>query len=248
MVHEDVLTVDKLSKSYGEHAVISNLSFSLCSGQRLALFAESGSGKTTLVKILAGIEKQNRGTFSIQDASPVTVFQEPRLFPFMTIEENVFLPFKARGKPITASVRQDYQRWLDVSGLGGFAHFYPYQLSGGMKQKTTLIRGLLGRPRFAVLDEPFQSIGNESKRELIKFMLTSNPDMALLLITHSSEEVCQIAQTALVFKQPCLKDGVEVHVDPASPACPSDSYPADFQFTNNPHRAPRAVENLQLIQ
>ncbi|HPH98436.1 MAG TPA: ATP-binding cassette domain-containing protein [Anaerolineaceae bacterium] len=208
-----MLAVRNVSKAFGAHQVVDNLSFTLNRADRLAIFAPSGAGKTTLLRLVAGLEQPDSGDITLQARSVITIFQEPRLFPFLTVEENIFLPFKAQGRAISPSDRQNASRWLEVSELLPFIHHYPCQLSGGMKQKAALIRGLLGHPDLVLLDEPFQSIGVESRQSLIRFMLDFTPGQTLLLVTHSGEEIQQLAQKVLVFQQPCLTRPRECFVE-----------------------------------
>ena len=199
-----MVTVEELNKSYGSHKVINALSFSICEGERMAVFAPSGAGKTTLIKILAGLEKPDSGCVFLSDPDEVTVFQEPRLFPFLTIEENILLPFKIKNRSITPEVQQRFNDWLELCDLGESLHHYPYQLSGGMRQKTALIRGLLGQPRFIMLDEPFQSINYAAKNAIISHIVDHMPDLSLLFVTHIAEEIPLLAQTVLFFTDSCL--------------------------------------------
>jgi ABC-type nitrate/sulfonate/bicarbonate transport system ATPase subunit len=216
MVRETILQVQDLIKSYAGKVVIDRLSFSLRHGERLALFAPSGAGKTTLVKILTGLEVPESGSFHLEARSAGTVFQEPRLFPFLTVEENIFLPFRARQEAISDTTRDEYKRWLHVCELNDATRRYPYQLSGGMKQKVSLIRTLLRRPDFLILDEPFQSIGGDARQAMIDHLLTIQPDLSLLLITHSLEEIQALAQVVLVFPQPCLAQSQAAYCSPES--------------------------------
>jgi putative spermidine/putrescine transport system ATP-binding protein len=207
---ELILTVCNLTKRFGPYPVIEDLSFEIQQGERKALFAPSGAGKTTLINILSGLENHDQGSFYLSDSTPVTIFQEPRLFPFLTVEENIFLPFKAQGKSISDDTRRSYQAWLDVCDLGRYTRNYPYQLSGGLKQKTALIRGLLSRPRFAMLDEPFSSIDILSRQAIMEHILCTNPDLSLLFVTHQVDEITWLAQTVLYFRAPRLCQPVEI--------------------------------------
>jgi NitT/TauT family transport system ATP-binding protein len=170
----------------------------------MAIFAPSGAGKTTLIKILAGIESADSGRFILADTAPVTLFQEPRLFPFLTVEENIFLPFKIAGRSVDSEVQRRYQTWLEVCELKAFMQHYPYQLSGGMRQKVALIRGLLGKPRFVMMDEPFQSINGASKQAIIAHIIETMPELSILFVTHIAEEIPLLAQTVLYFPSPWL--------------------------------------------
>jgi ABC-type nitrate/sulfonate/bicarbonate transport system ATPase subunit len=195
----DMVSVTHLSKSFESQPVIDDLTFAIPAGARTALFAPSGAGKTTLIQILAGLQKPDEGTARVNVEHPVVLFQEPRLFPYMTVEENIFLPFKLRDRAVTGETLQAYDAWLTVCEMGDFRKHYPYQLSGGMKQKVSLIRGLLPNPSFIMMDEPFQSIGRQSKKSIMAHLLKHYPDMTLLLVTHDPEEVQYLAQQMLYF-------------------------------------------------
>jgi len=210
---QDILSVEAISKFYGLHLVIDHLSFRLRRGQRMALYAPSGAGKTTLIKILAGLESCTSGRFVFHDAGPVTIFQEPRLFAYMTVEENILLPFKLHKTNPSTKLLQEYRRWLEVCDLGTYTGYYPWQLSGGMKQKVTLIRGLLGSPAFIMMDEPFQSIGADSKKAIIEHIKAAHPETTMLFVTHIADEVPLLAETVLYFQESVLSHPLQVEAD-----------------------------------
>jgi ABC-type nitrate/sulfonate/bicarbonate transport system ATPase subunit len=200
----EMVTVKQLNKSYGSHRVIDGLSFTLHEGERLAVFAPSGAGKTTLIKILNGLESPDSGRVEVSGANPVTIFQEPRLFPFLTVEENIYLPYKVANRSITAEVNRRYQDWMHICELEKFTKHYPYQLSGGMRQKAALVRGLLGQPRFVMMDEPFQSVNYLAKQALIAHILETLPGITILFVTHIVEEIPMLAQQVMFFTDSCL--------------------------------------------
>lgn len=196
---DPVLVVEQLTKRYGAQTVIDNLSFSVERGARVTVFAPSSAGKTTLINILTGLDREYEGRFTLAAAQPVTIFQEPRLFPYMTVEENVFLPARLRKQPVTGALRAAYARWLDVCGLAPFTRHYPYQLSGGMKQKVALIRGFLTGPDFVMMDEPFKSIDVPSKQAIIRHIRDAYPHVTILFVTHAIEEVPLLTDSLLLF-------------------------------------------------
>lgn len=200
MADDLILEVNNLCKEYHSHQVIRHLSFEICRGDRVALFAPSGAGKTTLIRILAGLEPMTGGNFKFHGPDPAILFQEPRLFPYLTVEENILLPYRVQKSPISIKVKREYQQWLEVCELTHFTNQYPYQLSGGMKQKTALIRGLLDHPSFILMDEPFQSIGPASKAAIINHIKATNPEITLIFTTHNTEEIPLLAQSVLFFK------------------------------------------------
>lgn len=195
----EMVCVKHMSKSFESQRVIDDLTFTISAGARTALFAPSGAGKTTLIQILAGLQKPDEGAVRVNVEHPVVLFQEPRLFPYMTVEENIFLPFKLRDRAITGETRHAYEAWLSVCELGDFRKHYPYQLSGGMKQKVSLVRGLLPNPSFVMMDEPFQSIGRQAKKVIIEHLLKKYPDLTILVVTHDPEEIQLMARQMLYF-------------------------------------------------
>jgi ABC-type nitrate/sulfonate/bicarbonate transport system ATPase subunit len=204
MQTDTVLEVRHLQKKYGTHLVLNDLSLSIRRGECVALLAPSGTGKTTLVRILCGLEQADKGEVHLAEPIDAVIFQETRLFPFLTVEENIYLPFKACGKPISDEIRKRCEEWLEICELGPFRTHHPFQLSGGMKQKVTLIRGLLDSPRFIIMDEPFQSIGMDSKKSIIQFLLKTNPQLTLLFITHIQEELPLLAQRVITLQPPLI--------------------------------------------
>lgn len=125
---DDFLVVTNLTKRFATQTVIENLSFRIPKGERVTIFGPSGAGKTTLLNILTGLDRADAGGFALTAANPATIFQEPRLFPYMTVEENIFLPVRIRQIPLTADLRAQYRRWLEVCELGQYTRHYPYQL------------------------------------------------------------------------------------------------------------------------
>ena len=201
---EKMLIAENLTKSFGGRIVIDKLSFSLKQTERLAIIARSGAGKTTLLRIFAGLEKPDHGSVTISTNSTALLFQEARLFPFLTVEENILLPYKAQKRSFQVEDQKSLQTWLKVSGLLPFTRYYPYQLSGGMKKKTALIRALLGKPELIFMDEPFHSIDRQSVQNIVQFMSSFNANATLLLVSHNMEEINQMADTVLVFEKDIL--------------------------------------------
>ncbi len=201
-----LLSVEGLGKTYGVKPVIHDLSFSIEAGNRVTMFAPSGSGKTTLITILSRLDDQFAGTFHLNAVNPATLFQEPRLFSYMTIRENIFLPLRIRNVPITTDVLEHYEQWLAVCGLREFQAHYPYQISGGMKQKVSLIRGFLAEPDFMMMDEPFKSIDIHSKNRIIHHLIDTYPQTTILLVTHNLDEIPMLTRSLMLFKKNVLTE------------------------------------------
>lgn len=197
-----MLSVKTLSKSYGTRRVIERLSFSISVGERVTMFAPSGAGKSTLINILSGVDRPDDGAFAFREgARRSTIFQEPRLFPYMTVRENIFFPLRVQRQPITPECAERYREWLEVCNLGGEEHHYPYQLSGGMKQKVAFIRGLITQPDMVMMDEPFKSIDVASKQRMMAHLLDAHRGVTLLLVTHNLDEIPLLTSMLVVFSE-----------------------------------------------
>jgi ABC-type nitrate/sulfonate/bicarbonate transport system ATPase subunit len=165
----------------------------------VTLFAPTGAGKSTLINILSGLDRAYEGEFRLAAERVATVFQEPRLFPYMTVEENVALPLRVQGRSLSGRVRERYEAWLAVCGLRAYAQRYPHELSGGMKQKVALLRGFITEPDFVMLDESFRSLDRESKAAIALHIRSTCPGVSLLFVTHVVEEAPLLTESLLRF-------------------------------------------------
>ncbi len=202
-----------LCKTYQDRQIIHMLSIEVKCKENTSIFAPSGAGKSTLIRLLTGLEPASSGSILVDDPMPSVIFQEPRLFPYMTVEENIRLPWIIRKNPWTQNTQRDYLEWLEVCELTPWKNHYPYQLSGGMRQKTSLIRGFLGSPALALLDEPFQSIGYDAKINIIEHIKTRYPDITLLLVTHNLEEIPMLTNQVYFFEENRLASPLKLNAD-----------------------------------
>lgn len=163
-------------------------------GEFVVLLGPSGCGKTTLLRIIGGLEGPSRGTVSVTtaDGSPGEVavaFQDPRLFPWLSVAENVALPLRL--KRVAASVRRSRAEALcRMVGLEGFGAVRPTTLSGGMKQRAAIARALSVDPSTLLLDEPFGALDamtrDQLNLELQRIWLETGA--TIVLVTHSIVE------------------------------------------------------------
>lgn len=207
-----VLEVKSLTKSYAENIIIKNLNFTIFEGEKIAIFAPSGSGKTTLLNIILGLDKNFKGEFHI-NSSYSAVFQEPRLFPYMTVLENILFSLRLKKIDITNEILEMLEKWLEVTGLKDYEKYYPYQISGGTKAKVALIRAFIVKPEIVLMDEPFKSIDIKSKQKIIKFILDNYPTNTLILVTHNIDELPLIGGKILKFFSSPLEKYDEIFID-----------------------------------
>jgi len=174
-------------------------------GEFCCIVGPSGCGKTTLLRIMAGLEAQSDGQLAIEagvDRQPLTamVFQEQSVFPWMTVEENVGYGLRMRSIP-AATRRETVRYFLDKVGLSQFARAFPYQLSGGMKQRVSVARAFANDPDVLLMDEPFASLDEQTKillqEELLRIWEGSRK--TVVFITHSIDEAVALGDRVLVM-------------------------------------------------
>ncbi|MFL5306815.1 MAG: ATP-binding cassette domain-containing protein, partial [Polyangia bacterium] len=146
------VTVRGLCKRFGDKTVLSEIDLDIRRGEFVALLGASGSGKTTLLRILAGLERADRGAVLVPRVC-TTVYQEPRLVPSLRVAANVTL-----GQPRSQANRAAARRTLAEVGLSDHARAWPTTLSGGEAQRVALARALVREPELLLLDEPFAAL------------------------------------------------------------------------------------------
>ncbi|MBN9530301.1 MAG: ABC transporter ATP-binding protein [Alphaproteobacteria bacterium] len=186
---------------------VRDFSLDIGEGEFVAIVGGSGCGKSTLLRLLVGLDSAHDGDITIGGA-PVAgvgadraiVFQEHRLFPWLTVAENVGLGL-ADEKLSRSERDRRVAEHLDLVGLQGFARALPHQLSGGMAQRVAIARGLVARPRILMLDEPFAALDALTRRLLQDELLRIHQQQALttLLVTHDVEEALYLADRVVVM-------------------------------------------------
>ena len=178
-----MLELKSIGVSFGEKRVLEGCSLSLGPGERIALMGPSGCGKTTLLRAALGLQLPDSGEVLNSFSRQAAVFQEARLFPWLTALENVDLVLS--GKTETQS---EARRWLEQVELGSAADLYPRELSGGMQQRVAIARALSVCPDFLILDEPLKQLDALMRERVAALISDSCRDCAFLLATHSEEE------------------------------------------------------------
>lgn len=192
-----MLNIEHVSYAYGKKQVLKDLSLTLRDGELLAVMGESGCGKSTLLHLLAGLKQPNAGKLETSFARPAYVFQEPRLFPWLTVLENLLAVLD---RP-TEEDAQKAKEILSELGLVDCAALYPAQLSGGMKSRVALARALVFDGDLYLLDEPFAALDEERRRKLIVFLRNrfQKSGAAAILVTHQTEDAAAFAERIFRF-------------------------------------------------
>jgi NitT/TauT family transport system ATP-binding protein len=186
--------------------VLANIDFRVERGEFVALLGPSGCGKSTLLRLVAGLEPPSGGSIQTESKeivgphpSRVVVFQDPTLFPWRNVWDNVALGLEAQGTLKRKRGRVD--ETLSLVGLTGFAKAYPHQLSGGMAQRVALARALVNDPDILILDEPLGKLDSLTRivmqGEIVRLWQRSG--FTTLLVTHDIEEALLMATRVIVF-------------------------------------------------
>ncbi|BBD03303.1 MULTISPECIES: ABC transporter ATP-binding protein [Sphingobium] len=208
----------------GRLDVLDDVTIDVEPGEFVALLGPSGCGKSTLLRLIAGLEAPRTGKVGADkirivgpDPSRLLVFQDPTLYPWRTVRENVALGLEATGQIKGSQARIDQA--LDLVGLRDFAGALPNELSGGMAQRAALARVLVNNPRLLLLDEPLGKLDSLTRMtlqaELVK--LWKDAGFTALLVTHDVEEALLLAQRILVFSPRPARVVREIRVGAAYP-------------------------------
>jgi putative spermidine/putrescine transport system ATP-binding protein len=211
-VSAGALALNGITRRFGQHAAVDNVSFEVAEGELLALIGASGSGKTTTLRIVAGYEVPDAGTVSL-DGRDITglppqkrgfgmVFQHYALFPHMPVEENVAFGLEARGVP-KAQRLEKARTALESVGLGGAGSRGIQSLSGGEQQRVALARALVIEPQVLLLDEPLSNLDptlRQTTRDELRSML-HRVGVSALFVTHDQEDAFAIADRIAVIRK-----------------------------------------------
>ncbi len=189
-----MLELKDVSLSFGALEVLRGASLTLGQCERIAITGPSGCGKTSLLHVIAGLLHPDSGLVRNRAARTACVFQEPRLLPWLSAEENVsiVMPHGTQG--------QDALMLLKKLGLADSAEKHPCELSGGMQQRAALARALAYAPDLLLLDEPFRALDAASKALAID-AVNERADCAVILVTHSPEEADALGCRIIPFSQ-----------------------------------------------
>ncbi|HXT82248.1 MAG TPA: ABC transporter ATP-binding protein [Acetobacteraceae bacterium] len=201
------IELDRVQKRFGAVEALAPVDFSIADGEFISVVGPSGCGKSTLLRLVAGLVPLTAGQVRVDGQpirGPVTdlgiVFQQPVLLEWRTALQNVLFQVEIRGRP-AAPFRARAMELLEQVGLKQFANSYPHQLSGGMRQRVAIARGLLHEPGLLLMDEPFGALDALS-REQMRLDLEAiwmRRRMTVIFVTHSIDEAVLLADRVMVM-------------------------------------------------
>ncbi|MBY4604495.1 MULTISPECIES: arginine ABC transporter ATP-binding protein ArtR [Bacillus] len=211
-----MIKVEKLSKSFGKHEVLKNISTTIAEGEVVAVIGPSGSGKSTFLRCLNLLEKPNGGTITIKD-NEITkaktntlkvrenigmVFQHFHLFPHKTVLENImYAPVNVK-KESKQAAQEKAEELLRKVGLFEKRNDYPNRLSGGQKQRVAIARALAMNPEIMLFDEPTSALDPEMVKEVLQVMKELvETGMTMVIVTHEMGFAKEVADRVLFMDQ-----------------------------------------------
>lgn len=219
------IAVEHVGFAHGAATVLNDVSFSIASGEHVAVIGRSGAGKSTLLNVLAGIYKPSHGRVVIDgqpigasNSRPVLMFQRPALLPWLTAYDNVLVPLRFSGalRRDAAVSRSKVNALFDQIGLRERASALPVNLSGGQQQRVALARALAADPAVLLLDEPFSALDNETRTGLrrdIRALARAN-EITLITVTHDLADAAAMADRVLLLDRGKIEDDFALGSEP----------------------------------
>ncbi len=201
----DFIKIQNLSKIYtidkNPFYALNNINLEIPTNKITVIIGKSGSGKTTLLNIINGLTPKNGGSITIPPSLKIaTVFQEARLLPWLTIAQNAcfWVP------------TEDPRPLLQDFGLLPFQSLYPHEISGGMAQRVALIRALLYKTSFILMDEPFSSLDYFMRLEMQEKILSlhKTKSLGIIFITHNVDEAIALGDEIIILEEGLLKEKI----------------------------------------
>lgn len=234
----EILSVQSISKGFGEKKVLEDVSLSLQRGELISLLGVSGAGKTTLFNCISGILKADSGTILL-NGKDITgkpgqvsyMLQKDMLLEYKKIIDNVSLPLLLSGKS-KKEARKIAQKHFEEFGIAGTERMYPAELSGGMRQRAALLRTYLASNGVALLDEPFSALDTITKSQMHKWYLSvmEKIDLSTIFITHDIDEAILLSNRILILSGTPGKITHEIKIYEKRPR--TDDFNLTPQFIN----------------
>jgi sulfonate transport system ATP-binding protein len=203
---------------------LDSISFSVAAGELVSLVGPSGCGKSTLLRLIAGLDFPDDGELLVAEekilgpsAERGLVFQDPNLFPWLSVRRNIEVGLVARG--VLHEKRHEVDDFMRLVGLEMFGRMHPHHLSGGMSQRVALARALINHPKVLLLDEPLGALDAFTRMRMQDEVLRlwENRRTTMLLVTHDIDEAIYMSDRILVMTSPPGRIDREIDIDLARP-------------------------------
>lgn len=197
--NNEVISLKNITKSFDDKIILKDISIGVNRGEFVSILGPSGCGKSTLFNIITGLTNMDSGNISVLGDIGY-MQQKDLLLPWKTIMENVVLPLDIKGSNKKSS-REKAAKYIELMGLSGYENKYPYELSGGMKQRASFLRTFLSSEEIMLLDEPFGALDSITRESLQKWILNMKKavERTILFITHDIEEAVFLSDSIYVL-------------------------------------------------
>ncbi|SDW17773.1 NitT/TauT family transport system ATP-binding protein [Albimonas donghaensis] len=232
-----VLSIRNVTKVFGGDVIaLRGMSLDVRQGDFISLLGPSGCGKSTALRLVAGLTHPTAGKIAWEgqgagpdDGGLGVVFQEPTLMPWATVEHNVWLPLRLKGRRF-ADCKADIDDALATVGLSGFGKAYPRELSGGMKMRVSIARAMVTRPRLILMDEPFAALDEITRFKLNNDLLAMRAKLncTVIFVTHSVFESVFLSDRIVVMAARPGRVIAELNVDEPYPRTEDFRTSADY--------------------
>ncbi|MFD1932894.1 MULTISPECIES: ABC transporter ATP-binding protein [Nonomuraea] len=213
---QESVRLEGVSKLYGDLLALDKVSLSVAPGEFVCLLGASGCGKSTLLSLVAGLDQPSGGAISTAGRRVAMMFQEPALFPWLTVRANVEMAMRALPR---RERRAKAEEFLEMVHLGGFGPKRPHQLSGGMRQRVALARSLAQDADVLLMDEPFGAL-DAMTRDLLHDELERiwrERKLSVLFVTHNVREAVRLGDRVVLLSSRPGKVVEEFPVELARP-------------------------------
>ncbi|OAA93577.1 taurine import ATP-binding protein TauB [Clostridium coskatii] len=210
---DSIIKVKNVSRSFEENIILKDISINLKKGEFVSILGPSGCGKSTLFNIITGIIKEDSGEVSVKGDLGY-MQQKDLLLPWKTVMENVVLPLDIRGRNKRES-RERAVKYIEIVGLKGYEKKYPYELSGGMRQRASFLRTFLSSEEIMLLDEPFGALDSITRGKMQRWILDMKQELkrSILFVTHDIEEAILLSDRIYVLSSKPGMIKKEINVD-----------------------------------
>lgn len=195
-------SVKNIVKSYGPLKVLDNINIDFIENKTTCILGPSGCGKTTLLNIIAGIiEKDSGEVLGIQNEDISFVFQEDRLIEWKNIKDN--MAFVLKNKMNKSEMESTIDRFLNLVNLKEYKYYYPRNLSGGMRQRISILRAFAYPSKMLIMDEPFKSLDINNKKIVMEFFreLKTLENRTCIIVTHDIDEALDLGDRIIILSE-----------------------------------------------
>ncbi|MBK4775362.1 spermidine/putrescine ABC transporter ATP-binding protein PotA [Candidatus Pantoea edessiphila] len=210
-IKKSLVKLSNISKSYDNKVIIDNFNLTIYDGEFLTILGPSGCGKTTILRLIAGLEKADKGCILLNDNDIThtsaekrhvnTVFQSYALFPHMSVFENVAFGLRMQKRPIN-EINNRVKDALTMVQLKNFSQRHPQQLSGGQQQRVAIARAVINRPKVLLLDEPLSALDYKLRKQMQNELkaLQRKLGITFIFVTHDQEEALVMSDRIVVMR------------------------------------------------